>query len=133
MATKVLDAFALMAFLQDEPGAQLVEDLILQAQIGKINLSVCVVNLGEVWYSISRAVSVTVAERYIQQIQGMPIEVADVDWSLTRQAAMYKAKGNISYADCFAAALAKRQHGAVVTGDREFEMLRDEIEITWLK
>ena len=133
MVTKVLDSFALVAFLQDEPGAQIVEDLILQAQAGKITLAVCVVNLGEVWYSISRTTSVETAEHYVQQIQGMPIEIVDADWSLTHQAATYKAKGNISYADCFAAALAKLSKGAVVTGDKEFEVLENEVEIVWLK
>jgi ribonuclease VapC len=133
MVTKILDAFALIAFLQDEPGAQIVEDLILQAQAGKINLAVCVVNLGEVWYSIFRTTSFETAEHYVQQIQGMPVEIVDADWSLTRQAAIYKAKGNISYADCFAAALAKLSKGAVVTGDKEFEALENEVEIVWLK
>ena len=133
MSTKVLDAYALIAFLQDEPGADKFEELILQAQDGKIDLAICVVNLGEVWYSIARSNSAKIAARYLEQIQGMPIEIVDADWELTQQAAIYKARGNISYADCFAAALAKLRKGAVVTGDREFDVLKDEIEVVWLK
>lgn len=133
MSEKILDAFAFMAFLQDEPGAQIVEDLILQAQDGKVRLAMCVVNLGEVHYSISRSMSHEDAESYIQQIQGMPIEVVNADWALTRQAALYKTKGNISYADCYAAALAKLRKGDVVTGDKEFEVLEDEVKVIWLK
>lgn len=133
MATKVLDSFALMAFLQDEPGAQIVEDLILQAQDGKVDLVVCVVNLGEVWYSISRTKSIEIAEHTIQQIQGLPIEIVDADWSLTRQAAAYKMRGNISYADCYTAALAKLRKGDVVTGDKEFEVLENDVKVVWLK
>ncbi|MBN1452188.1 MAG: type II toxin-antitoxin system VapC family toxin [Anaerolineales bacterium] len=132
MITKVFDSFALMAFLQDEPGAQIVEDLILDAQQGNVKLAICVVNLGEIWYSISRTTSTETAENYIQQIQSMPIEIVDVDWILTRQAASFKAKGNISYADCFAAALAKIREGEVVTGDKEFLTLESDITIVWL-
>jgi predicted nucleic acid-binding protein len=56
-----------------------------------------------------------------------------VDWELTRQAALYKTKGNISYADCYTAALAKLRKGEVVTGDKEFKILAGEVKISWLK
>ncbi len=133
MAVKILDAFALVAFFRDEPGAQLVEDFILEAQDGKVELSISVVNLGEVFYSIARNGSFEKAEIYLKQIQSMPIEIVEVDWVLARQAALYKMKGNISYADCFAAALAKLRNGELVTGDKEFKTLASEIKITWLK
>lgn len=132
MITKVLDSYALMAFLQDESGADAVENLILAAGEGKIRLAMCVVNLGEVWYSTTRAVSSEAADRYIQQIQGMDIELADADWELSRQAALYKSMGGISYADCFAAALAKARNAELVTGDKEFKKLENEIRISWL-
>jgi predicted nucleic acid-binding protein len=133
MMNKVLDSFALLAFLQDEPGAQMIEDFILQAKDGKVELVMCVVNLGEVWYSISRTKSAEIAERVVQQVQGMPIEIVDADWTLTRQAAIYKSKGNISYADCYVAALAKLRKAEVVTGDTEFEILKDDVKIVWIK
>lgn len=132
MLTKVLDSFALMAFLQDERGADAVENLIISAGEGKAHLIMCVVNLGEVWYSTARAVSSEAADRSIQQIQGMDIEFVDADWSLTRQAALYKSLGGISYADCFAAALTKTVNGELVTGDKEFKKLESEIKIAWL-
>jgi predicted nucleic acid-binding protein len=93
----------------------------------------CVVNVGEVFYSAMRTDSQDSAEQFIQEIQSMPIEIVDVDWELTRQAAIYKSKGNIAYADCFAAALAKIRNGEVVTGDKEFKVLEKEVKITWLK
>lgn len=132
MPTKVLDSYALMAFLQDEPGAEVVENLLIAAGEGKAHLMMCIVNLGEVWYSTTRAVSSEVADRKIQQIQGMDIEFVDADWSLTRQAALYKSLGGISYADCFAAALTKTVNGELVTGDKEFKKLESEIKIVWL-
>jgi ribonuclease VapC len=133
MSAKILDAFAIMAFFHDEPGAQLVEDMILQAQDGTVELSMCVVNLDEVYDSISRASSPEEAEDYVQRIQSMPIEIVDANWELTRLAAQFKTSGNISYADCYAAALAEIRKGQVVTGDREFRALETAIKIIWLK
>lgn len=133
MAVKILDAFALLAFFRDEPGAQLVEDFIFEAQEGNIELSICVINLGEILYSISRSDSPEKAASFIEQIQSLPIEIVNVDWELTRQAAFYKTKGGVSYADCFAAALAKLRHGELVTGDREFKSLANDVKIAWLK
>ena len=132
MASKVLDSYALMAFFENEPGADLVRELILKAEDNKVNLLMSVVNLGEVWYSIARTTSPEIADQYIGEINGMAIEIVDVDWQLTRQAAEYKAGGNISYADCFAAALAKLKRAELVTGDKEFTALESEIKITWL-
>jgi ribonuclease VapC len=131
MATKVLDSYALMAFFEDEPGADLVRDLILKAEENKVNLLISVVNLGEVWYSIARTNSPEAADQYIGEINGMAIEVIDADWQLTRQAAAFKVNGNISYGDCFAAALAKLKKAELITGDKEFKSLENEIKISW--
>ena len=132
MASKVLDSYALMAFFEDESGADRVRELILKAEENKVNLLMSVVNLGEVWYSIARTNSPEVADQYIGEIRGMAIEIVDADWQLTRQAAAFKAKGNISYGDCFAAALAKFKKVELVTGDREFKPLDCEIKISWI-
>jgi len=95
-------------------------------------LVMCTVNLGEVWYWTSRRASPQTADDSLQELQEMGIKIVDADWVLTRQAAIYKTKGNISYADTFAAALAKLHGCPVVTGDKEFKQLEGEIEIEWL-
>jgi ribonuclease VapC len=130
--TNVLDSYALIAFLENEPGADAVRELILQAEAGKLKLLMCVINLGEVWYSIARTTSPKTADHFVQEIQGMAIEFVDADWSLAQQAAIYKARGKISYADCFVAALAKARNAEVLTGDKEFKMLEDDISVLWL-
>ncbi len=132
MAAKVLDAYALMAFFEDESGADSVRSLILKADEGGVELLMSVVNLGEVWYSIARTNSPDIADRYCEEINGMAIEIVEADWTLTRQAAAFKANGNISYGDCFAAALAKLRRAELVTGDKEFKSLAGEIKISWL-
>ena len=128
----VLDAFALMSFFQNEKGADAVREMILDSVDGKIELSICSVNLGEVWYAVARKISIERADALLNEIQNMPIEIVDADWELTRQAAEYKMTGKISYADCFAAALSKIRKAELVTGDDEFKKLQAEIKIKWL-
>ena len=132
MAPKVLDSYALMAFFEDEPGADYVRGLILKAEESGTNLLMSVVNLGEVWYSIARTNSPETADQYVHEVEGMAIDVVDADWPLTRQAAAFKADGRISYGDCFAAALAKSRKAELVTGDKEFKQLEGNIKITWI-
>ena len=131
-AIKVLDTYALIAFFEDEPGADFVRGLLLDAETGSLKLAMSVVNLGEVWYAVARTVSATRADVVIQEIQGMSIEIVNADWELTHQAAIYKSKSSLSYADCFAAALGKLRQAEVITGNPEFQKLKDEITSTWI-
>ncbi len=128
----VLDSYALIAFFEDEPGAEQVYDLLVGAEESGENLLMSVINLGEVWYSIARAYSVDTAEEKLLEIHEMAIQVVDVDWDLTRVAASFKAKGRLAYADCFAAALAHDRKALLVTGDREFRQLENEIRVLWI-
>ena len=129
--TKILDAYALIAFFEDEPGADFMRSLLLEAESGSLKLAMCVVNLGEVWYSIARTVSPNQADALIEEIRGMSIEIVDAGWELTHQAAIFKSKGSLSYADCYTAALGKLRRAEVVTGDPEFQKLKGEITTIW--
>lgn len=131
--TKVLDTYALIAFLEDEPGADFVRSLLLENESGALNLAMCVVNLGELWYIVARADSPAQADALVEEIQGLSIEIVDADWKLTHQAAIFKSKGGLSYADCYTAALAQLRQAEVITGDPEFQKLRDEITLSWVE
>jgi predicted nucleic acid-binding protein len=136
MATKVLDSWALLAFFEDEPAAEQVEKLLVKAEEGTHRLLLCVVNWGEIYYSLMRKVSQEAAEQKAREIAALAIEIVGVDddnLELVRQAAIYKATRRLSYADAFAAALAKISNAELVTGDQEFKQVEDEIKIGWLK
>lgn len=132
MKTVVLDAYAILAFYSNEAGANVVRDLILKASEGEIHLMMSMINLGEVWYTFKRKTSSAIADRIIDEIHGITIEIISPDWAQTRQASIYKAKGGISYANCFAAALSKLTNSELLTGDQEFAGLEKEISISWL-
>ena len=134
MATKVLDSWALIAFFEDEPAADVVEKLLQQAADEKHKLLLSVVNWGEVYYNTMREVSQEAAEQKAQEIAALPIDIIGVsdDLALAKQAAVFKARHKMSYADCFAAALAKQKNAELVTGDPEFKAVEKEIKINWL-
>ena len=136
MAVKVLDSWALLAFFEDEPAAEQVESLLGKAEAGTHKLLLCVVNWGEVYYNTMREVSQEAAEQTAKEMAGLTIDIVGVDeqnLELVRQAAIYKATRKLSYADAFAAALAKIRNAELVTGDREFKVVENEINIQWLR
>jgi ribonuclease VapC len=135
MANRVLDSWALLAFFEDEPAAEAVEELLAQASREKHRLFMTSVNWTEVYYSTMREVSREAAEQHAQIIANLPIEIVGVgdDLKLARQAAIFKATHRISLADAFAAALAKEKKAELVTGDFEFEALERDIKIRWLR
>ena len=132
MSTKILDSWALLAFFKGENAAVAVETLIHKATDEKTRLLLCVVNWGEVYYGMWRAGGKAAAHAVAADLSQMPIELVEADLPLTRQAAMYKATHKMSYADAFAAALAKIKNAELVTGDSEFKSLEAEIKVHWL-
>jgi predicted nucleic acid-binding protein len=91
-----------------------------------------VVNAGEVWYILAREMSEAKADSAVTDLTGLGIELIDVDWPITRIAGTFKARFKMSYADCFAAALAKDRKSDLVTGDKEFKQVEREVSIRWL-
>lgn len=135
MANRVLDSWALMAFFEDEPAAEAVEELLDQASREKHRLFMTSINWAEVYYSTMREVSQEAAERHAQIIATLPIDIVGIgdDLKLARQAAIFKANYRLSLADAIAAALAMEKKAELVTGDPEFKQLEKDIKIHWLK
>lgn len=136
MATIVLDAHALMVLFNDESGAEEVEKILLKAESGNPRLLMSVINWGEIYYSIMRGASQEIADAKAHEIAGMRIELVPVDvgdLELIRQAAAFKATKKMSYADCFAAALAKLRNAELLTGDRDFKAVESDLKVRWLR
>ncbi len=134
MSAKVLDSWALVAFFEDEASAKTVEELLHNAARERHRLYLSVVNWGEIYYSTIRRASQADADARALEIASLPIDIIGVadDLKLARQAAIFKATYRISYADAFAAALAKEKKAELITGDPEFKALEREIRIAWL-
>jgi ribonuclease VapC len=128
----VLDSWAVIAYFEDQPGAAHVEEILAEARLTAGRLAMSVVNVGEVWHSLARSYSAAVADAKIEELASLGIEFINATWEVTRQAAAYKARGSIAYADCFAAALSKLLRAELVTGDKEYRLVEGEVNIIWL-
>ncbi len=131
--SKVLDSWALMCYLEKEPGHEKVVELFDKASQSSKSLLMCIVNWGEVYYQIARGLGEAKAQEIERLIESFPIRLVDVDKDITREAARLKSKNRMAYADCFAAALAKLKKAELVTGDKEFHQIGKEIKIVWLQ
>lgn len=119
MATEpvfIFDACALIAILEDEPGAEVVEGLL---QESANRCLIHAVNACEVYYDLCRrgnmqdadTLETLFAEYGLEFFESLPAD-------LWRIAGKIKAEWRrVSLADCFALALAVREDGTLVTSD----------------
>ncbi|MBM4325134.1 MAG: type II toxin-antitoxin system VapC family toxin [Deltaproteobacteria bacterium] len=131
-ALRVLDSYSLIAYLENEDGADRMIELFRVARDSGKTLLLSVVNWGEVYYITLREVGRERADAVTQLISTLPIQIIMVDLELTKQAAEFKAVKKMSYGDCFAAALAKLRKAELVTGDAEFKQVEGEVKIHWI-
>lgn len=132
MATYVLDSFAVLAFLQKESGSASVKEILEKARRKGVTVFLSELSLGEVYYILIRALGVADANIALAHIIALPMSIVPVGRDDVLAAAQLKARGNISYADCFVVVLAAHKHATVVTGDREFAAFENLVKILWL-
>ena len=132
MKAAVLDSYALIVYLDREEGYEDVAKLFEECVARDREVFVCVVNWGEVIYHVLRVGGEKAAQLAEDAIRALPIQLVDANRDLTHQAARLKAFNKMSYADCYAAALAMRWKCEVVTGDKEFEQVEDKLKVHWL-
>ena len=127
MKKVVFDSYALIALFRQEPGYELVRDLLVKMANDESEGYINAINLGEVYYMISHKSNTKNADAAITAIKQMPIQIIEPDLKMCLDAAAIKAKHSLSYADAFAAALTISRKAVLVTGDEEFESLVGEI------
>ncbi len=132
MKRYVLDSYAMIAYFEDEPGADRVAQILRQLIQRKAKGYMSVVNWGEVYYNTLREGGVAEAEKVILQLDRFPIQIVEVNRDSAYEAAKIKGKYRIAYADCFAVALSVKLNGFLVTGDSEFKKVRERISIQWI-
>ena len=126
MKRVVFDSYALIAFFRQEEGSKMVRDLLVKMASGETEGFMTTVNVGEVYYMVSRKSGPKNAATALDALLKFPLVIVDADLKLTLEAAALKAKYALSYADAFAAALTIAKKATLITGDAEFENLKGE-------
>jgi predicted nucleic acid-binding protein len=136
-ATFVLDSSALLAFLYGERGRERVEELLLESSWGGAGVRLHRIHLGEVYYVFYRKGGERVAEGMLDDVRQLPVEIEDrISPALMREAGRIKASYRVSYADAFAAGLARVRKGTLVSADRhEFGPIKSaaEVPVRWIR
>ena len=126
----VLDSWAIMALMENEqPAMARVEALLRLAIVEDRPAHMSVINLGEVYYSCGRRYGQERAIDALRTVREIAIEILPVDEPTVLQAAGYKMRYPISYADSFALSAAIRHNATLVTGDSELIALSDIVAI----
>jgi predicted nucleic acid-binding protein len=122
-----------LAYLRDDDGAGLVQELLETAGRKDAPLLMTEVNYAEVKYIVLGKDGTEAWKQVAASLGSLPVEFVPATRALADCAADFKAGHRISLADAFAAALAKEKKAELITGDPEFKALEKEIKIGWLK
>lgn len=128
----VLDSFAVLAFLFAEPGHEKVLAVLEKAADADSDLLIAAPNWAEVRYIVERKVGFEGWREVRLRLLGLPLEIVPAGQELAELAGELKVAKKMSLADCFAAALAKREKAEIYTGDPEFKTVEREINVVWL-
>jgi len=129
----VLDAWAVLALIfGEEPAASAVKDIFGKKDISRSYVHMSWINLGEVYYMLTRRKGSDAADEVLKDIKLLPITLHVPSKADILAAAKIKASHKLSYADAFALSLAENIHGALFTGDREIISLGNTFKIKQL-
>jgi predicted nucleic acid-binding protein len=117
--TKVVDSWAMVAWIRDEAAASAVETFLDQAEAGEFHLAMSWINVAETYYILAKRDSLAVADAFMTRLPSLPIQVILPDENGIMAAARIKAAHAVAFGDAFAMALAQSERGSVITGDDE--------------
>jgi predicted nucleic acid-binding protein len=133
-ATHCLDACAVIAYLRQEPGAEVLKALI---ELPNTFLAMHVCNLGEVYYDFFRDDGLTAAHTAWTHTLALPLELRrEADDAFIQKVGIIKVEEHVSFADAFALALTERLSIPLVTTDHhEFDAVerKGHFRFLWLR
>src|SRR5438477_7311660 len=123
----VLDSSALLAYLNGEPGCEIVAGIIADSLISSVNLAETITKL------VERAGSLEAARAVLDVIE---LDVRDFDRSLaerTGELVTRTRRSGLSLGDRACLALAARQGVLAITADRSLAALADDVQVRLIR
>jgi PIN domain nuclease of toxin-antitoxin system len=130
-----LDACGLIAFLRNEPGADIIKEILLKSENQTDVITMHLVNFSEVYYDTLRTSGKIDADYLFQFIPSLGISFSsDFSNDFIQKLGKFKVEFKISFADSFALALAESTNGTLLTSDRhEFGKITDGVKIMFIR
>ena len=135
--THIVDACALIALLNEEPGADVVEGVFKEALSDGVSLVMNKLNFLEVYYGLFREYDKATADDLFDTVKELPIRIqSELTDDVTREAGRLKASYKISIADSVALAEASVAGCTLLTSDHhEFDVIEksEDIKFHWIR
>lgn len=125
----LLDTSAIFALVDDEEGADTVEQYLRSAQEGKVQLVASFMSLLEVRYITMQEKDEPSADYLVALVKSWPLKWIYPDERQCLLAARFKAEYRLSVADAMIAAAAYTLKAFLVHKDPEFDPLSSEIQL----
>ncbi len=123
MKRYLLDTSALLTLRDDEDGADMVADLLYQAQENRAICFACFMTLMEVLYRVWKDENELAGRIAYEKCQSLPIQWVHESKDLLEISASLKAQYPLSLADAWIAASAIQENATLVHKDPEFSSL----------
>lgn len=125
----VLDTSAWFALIEDEPGADLVQEILEKARAGEAVVLVSFMSFMGVYYITLQERDQSEAQARVDLMAALPVLRVESTVALSILAAELKANHRLSVADAWIAALAKERNAILVHKDPEFEQVEAMIQV----
>src|SRR5258706_13125681 len=116
---RVLDSWAIIALVQDEPAAGRVEEMLDESATGKAPLLMSWYNAGETFYILAKRKNREVAEEFMTRLPSLPIRMVLPDEVAVPPAPRRTTSNAVAFGDAFAIGLAMANEASVITRDNE--------------
>lgn len=129
----ILDSYALLCLFDSKRKAEnkAIRKYLEDAESGNIKLYLSKINEGEVFYKLYKYLGGSIALGFREDLKRglFPVNVVSVNDKKTEEASRIKAKYPVSYADAFCIELAKDMNLPIITGDPEFESVKEIVKV----
>ena len=129
----IFDSYVLLCLFDKKRSVerQAVMKYLEDAEKGRTKLYMSKINEGEVFYKLYKYLGGPIAEGFREDLKRglFPLNVVPVNDKRAEEASVIKAKYPVSYADAFCIELARDMDLPVITGDTEFDTVKEIIKV----
>ena len=129
LSVYVLDTSAWLTLIEDEAGADKVQELLENAAVGRVIVLTSFMSFMEVYYITLQERDHAEAQSRLDLMAALPVLRIESSGALAMRAAMLKAGHRISVADAWIAALAQEHDAIWVHKDPEFEQMDSIVQL----
>ena len=137
MKRYVLDACSVIALLNDEEGADIVEGILKISANGKAEVHMHSINILEIYYQVERNSGKKLAHDFLSVMSMLPVKIIEVvNRQLIETAGNIKAQYRVSLADAIAVGTAIILDAVLISADHhELDVLKRDrtLQIEWFR